>query len=145
MVDPAPSFRLIRPVQSGRRGSSARGIWPLIAAGFGLGAIATLTLTPRSASSMQDAAVLPGLTAESGPAGLIVTSVRDGSGAQQAGIAPGDLVTTLDGKPINRLRDAENYLTHDRNDIVRLSIVHDGQSRMVSLGRPGSHEWRTRS
>lgn len=81
---------------------------------------------------------LPGVTVENAVPpgrGLVVTSLRSGSEAAAAGIAVGDGVTAIDGRPIARLDQALGYLHKDRNRWIVLRIVHRGQARRVRLGR----------
>jgi len=65
--------------------------------------------------------------------GVVVTGVSDGSAAQHAGLQPGDVLTTLDGKPlrsVQELRNAEGLLP--LGSTVRLGMQRDGQARVVS-------------
>lgn len=81
-------------------------------------------------------AELPGFTAEDTAGRLVVTSVRDGSGAERAGIAPGDVVETLDGRPVRRLRDAAQVLTQrPRRAPVRIGLVHAAKYHDVMLSK----------
>jgi S1-C subfamily serine protease len=85
-------------------------------------------------------ALLPGLTVENAPpprTGLIVTSLRTGSEAAQTGIAVGDDIERLDGRPIDEIDDAIAYLRQDRNPAVLLRIEHGSQVRDVRLVRSG--------
>ncbi|MBT1687210.1 PDZ domain-containing protein [Dawidia soli] len=51
-----------------------------------------------------------------------VESVRPGSPAEAAGIAPGDRITTLDGAPVMSLRDLQNLLQQDTGSHTVLEI-----------------------
>jgi serine protease DegQ len=65
--------------------------------------------------------------------GVVVTSVSDGSAAAQAGLQPGDVLTSLDGKPLHsesELRNAEGLLPLGSR--VRLGVLRDGRAREVS-------------
>lgn len=65
--------------------------------------------------------------------GVVVTGVSDGSAAEHAGLQPGDVLTTLDGKPlrsVQELRNAEGLLP--LGSTVRLGVQRDGQARQVS-------------
>jgi serine protease DegQ len=65
--------------------------------------------------------------------GVVVTGVSAGSAAEQAGLQPGDVLTTLDGKPLRSvedLRNTEGLLPLGSS--VRLGVVRDGQSSLVT-------------
>jgi Do/DeqQ family serine protease len=65
--------------------------------------------------------------------GVVVTGVSSGSAAEQAGLQPGDVLTTLDGKPLRSvedLRNTEGLLPLGSS--VRLGVVRDGQSSVVT-------------
>jgi Do/DeqQ family serine protease len=65
--------------------------------------------------------------------GVVVTGVSDGSAAAQAGLRPGDVLTTLNGKPlrsVQELRNAEGLLP--LGSTVQLDVLRDGHSRAVS-------------
>lgn len=112
---------------------SRRGLLALLAMGGALGSLGIALRAPAAPESYS--AILPGFTAEDGPDGLVVTSVRDGGRAERAGIAPGDLIVALDGRAVRRLRDAAAYLKKDKNDHVRLGLIHAAQRRDVLVER----------
>jgi Do/DeqQ family serine protease len=65
--------------------------------------------------------------------GVVVTGVGDGSAAARAGLQPGDVLTSLDGKPlqsVQQLRNTEGLLP--LGSTLQLGIVRDGQPRQVS-------------
>lgn len=65
--------------------------------------------------------------------GVVVTGVSDGSAAASAGIEPGDVLTTLNGKTLRdseQLRNAEGLLPLGSR--VTLGLMRDGNSRDVS-------------
>lgn len=65
--------------------------------------------------------------------GVVVTGVSDGSAAEHAGLQPGDVLTTLDGKPLHsaqELRNAEGLLP--LGSTVQLGVLRDGHPRDVS-------------
>ncbi|MDE2156278.1 MAG: Do family serine endopeptidase [Xanthomonadaceae bacterium] len=83
----------------------------------------TQTITPRIAR-------LLGLKDSNGVA---VTGVNDGSAAARAGLQPGDVLTTLDGKPLRseqQLRNAEGLLP--LGSTVRLGVLRAGHVREIS-------------
>ncbi len=65
--------------------------------------------------------------------GVVVTGVGDGSAAARAGLQPGDVLTSLNGKPlqsVQQLRNTEGLLP--LGSTLQLGIVRDGQPRQVS-------------
>lgn len=65
--------------------------------------------------------------------GVVVTSVSGGSAAEHAGLQPGDVLTTLNGKPLHseqELRNAEGLLP--LGSTVQLGVLRDGQSHNIS-------------
>ncbi|OOG36887.1 Do family serine endopeptidase [Rhodanobacter sp. C05] len=65
--------------------------------------------------------------------GVVVTGVSAGSAAEDAGLQPGDVLTTLNGKPLHNeqeLRNAEGLLP--LGSTVQLGVLRDGQTRLVS-------------
>ncbi len=46
--------------------------------------------------------------------GLLVVSVASGGPAAQAGIRPGDLITSVNGRPVNGLQDVVHVLEQSR-------------------------------
>jgi serine protease DegQ len=65
--------------------------------------------------------------------GVVVTGVDAGSPAEQAGLQPGDVLTSIDGKPlrdVNDLHNAEGLLPV--GSTVKLDVLHDGKARDVS-------------
>jgi serine protease DegQ len=66
--------------------------------------------------------------------GLVVTSVGDDSAAEHAGLQAGDVLTTLNGKPLSsvqQLHNAEVLLPLDST--VQLGVLRGGQSHQVSV------------
>jgi Do/DeqQ family serine protease len=64
--------------------------------------------------------------------GVVVTGVRDGSAAEHAGLQPGDVLTTLNGKPlrdVQALHNAEGLLP--LGSTVRLGVLRDGKLREI--------------
>ncbi|MEO8779525.1 MAG: PDZ domain-containing protein, partial [Rhodanobacter sp.] len=65
--------------------------------------------------------------------GVVVTGVSDDSAAARAGLQPGDVLTSLDGKPltsVQQLRNTEGLLP--LGSTLQIGIVRDGQPRQVS-------------
>ncbi len=64
--------------------------------------------------------------------GVVVTGVSDDSAAARAGLQPGDVLTSLNGKPLSsvqQLRNTEGLLP--LGSTLQLGIVRDGQPRQV--------------
>ena len=66
--------------------------------------------------------------------GAIVADIEPGSAADRMGLRPGDMVLTLDGKPIENGRQFQVRLyRHFIGDVVTLGIVRDGQTLEVPV------------
>jgi serine protease Do len=66
--------------------------------------------------------------------GVIVADVRPGSMAAKAGLERGDLVTVLDGKPMENGRQLQVSLyRHMVGDVVTLEVVRDGRTMKVPV------------
>ena len=66
--------------------------------------------------------------------GVVVTGVSAGSAAEQAGLQPGDVLTTLNGKPlrsVQELRNAEGLLP--LGSTVQLGVLRAGQTRQLGV------------
>ncbi len=64
--------------------------------------------------------------------GVVIADVRPGSPAASAGLTPGDVVTALDGKPMENGRQFQVGLyRHAVNDIVALDILRDSGSSKI--------------
>ncbi len=64
--------------------------------------------------------------------GVVVTGVSDGSAAARAGLQPGDVLISLNGKPLNnvqQLRNTEGLMP--LGSTLQLGIVRDGQPRQI--------------
>lgn len=87
-------------VRRGDIGARAQTITPLMAAGLGL---------PRDH-------------------GVILSDVKPGGAAAFAGLRPGDLVLTLDGKPMENGRQFQvNLYRHYVGDVITLDILREGR------------------
>ena len=72
--------------------------------------------------------------------GVAVLTVVEGSGAEAAGIQPGDVILSADGEPIRSVEDLFQIL-RNRNpcDRLELEIVRSGEDRTITVeltGRP---------
>ncbi|MGC8915651.1 MAG: ATP-binding protein [Thermoanaerobaculum sp.] len=66
--------------------------------------------------------------------GLLVTQVQPKSGAARAGLARGDLIVAVDGKPMASLRDLDEALFKSR--VAMLSVIRSGARREVAYYAP---------
>lgn len=107
-----------------------RSLVALLAAGCIAGSAAVMWRGPPH--TRQPRTLLPGFTAEEAAGQLVVTSVRDGSGAARAGMAPGDVVETIEGQKVHRLQDAQFLARHPRQ-IVHVGLVHAAKHHDVTL------------
>lgn len=71
------------------------------------------------------------MPALAGQAGAYVGGVRPGSPGAAAGIAAGDLIVAVDGRPIEGAADLEQA-AHGRRRFV-LTVVREGQTRQVAV------------
>jgi S1-C subfamily serine protease len=85
--------------------------------------IATVTLTPGIQRQL-------GLDTAKG---AVVASVTPGSGAEQAGLAQGDVITRIDGKDVGNADDVTTAVSdHKPGDTINITIDRNGQSRTVT-------------
>jgi S1-C subfamily serine protease len=71
---------------------------------------------------------------ETGQAGALVEEVTPGTGADEAGLQPGDLVVSIDGVPVQSGGDlAAQIQTHQPGDSVDLEVVRDGTPSTISV------------
>ncbi len=88
-----------------------------------IGAV-TATLTPEEARRLDVRA----------SRGAIVARVFPGSPAQAAGLRPGDIITAIDGKPVDSRESFSTYTaTASPAQAVSLTILREGSSRSVQL------------
>jgi serine protease Do len=66
--------------------------------------------------------------------GAVIADVLPGSAAARVGLRPGDLVLTVDDKPIENGRQLQvNLYRHVVGDVVALEILRDGQTLNVTV------------
>ena len=97
----------------------------------------------RAASRPEATAAIPGITMEAAPARknkLVVTSIRSDGQAARQGVAVGDTIVAIDGKPIFTLDQARRYLQKDHAAAMQLRIVHARRARNVRLDRKGGQD-----
>ena len=88
-----------------------------------IGAV-TATLTPEEARRLDVRA----------SRGAIVARVFSGSPAQAAGLRPGDIITAIDGRPVDSRESFSTYTaTATPGQAINLTILREGSSRSVQL------------
>jgi putative serine protease PepD len=71
---------------------------------------------------------------ESDAAGVEVTDVRSGSPAEQAGLAVGDVVTSLDGRAITTAQELQSAVDARKpGDEITVGYVHNGTNRTATV------------
>ncbi len=77
---------------------------------------------------------LVGIMAKSTSSGLLVDSVTEGSGAQAAGIQPGDLIVKADGKVVKSV-DEMNEIRDEKKagDTMELTVIRNGEMLTVNV------------
>jgi diguanylate cyclase (GGDEF)-like protein len=79
-----------------------------------------------------------GFGVDEGPGGILVTSVDAGGAADRAGLAAGDVIVAVDGRPATKIADwdvAAAVFSSQREVVVE--VRRDGE-RVVVAGRPGA-------
>ena len=81
-------------------------------------------LTPQVAEEF-------GIDAE---AGVVVLNVVDGSGAEEAGLRPGDVLVSADGEPLGSVEDLfETLRDRDPGDRLELEVLRDGERQTIGV------------
>ncbi len=83
------------------------------------------TVAPQPCAGSSEAALL-GVVGCSADSGLRVTSVRSGSPAAQAGIAPGDIVISIEGRPVQSSHDIEAAIAANTSGTIKISYMIKG-------------------
>jgi serine protease Do len=65
-------------------------------------------------------------------AGLLVTSVTDGSAASRAGLKAGDIITSINGHSVRSRDDLVRELSDANNDEIAIGIVRDKKESTVT-------------
>lgn len=65
--------------------------------------------------------------------GLLITSVRDDSPAQKAGLRAGDVITEMDGSAIENVADLMQAINRKEEGEITLTVVRDKSPRNIRL------------
>lgn len=85
---------------------------------------------PRSVASGNEEAPLLGVAGYERSDGFFVVSVRALSAAAAAGIRPGDIVMSMDARPVQSSRDIEAAIATSQTGIVKVMYFRDGVLQM---------------
>lgn len=141
-----PTLAAIEPTQQNLGGGAAPGI------GFAIPSNTVKMIGDQLASQgkvTQSGRGALGIVAGSGydpsgrPVGVVIEKVQSGGGADKAGLKPGELITAINGKPIQSLADLGDALaTLKPGDQAQVKVLNQDGSRKtvtVTLGQlPGS-------
>jgi len=75
-------------------------------------------------------------------AGLLVTSVTDGSAASRAGLKAGDVITSINGRSVRSREDLIRQLSEANDDEITIGIVRDKKESTVTARIEGSRQPR---
>ncbi|MDI3530143.1 MAG: serine protease Do, partial [Thermoanaerobacter sp.] len=68
------------------------------------------------------------------PVGVYVVQVQPNSGAEKAGIQPGDVIIKVDGKDITSFEDLQGILNnHKVGDVIKVTIWRNGRTFTVTV------------
>lgn len=91
-------------------------------------------------SPQKEALLFPGFTVDELPRpkrGLVVTSLQSASEAQFDGIVVGDEILAIDNHSVGSLEEAEQILNQNRQASLSLRLLHNRDSRDVTLHQNG--------
>ena len=74
--------------------------------------------------------------------GVLVRTVQAGSPADKSDVQAGDVIVSIDGKPVGRTREVSQAVQTSRSGKVSIEVMRDGKKRMIEVvqatpGRPG--------
>src|SRR5215475_4097167 len=102
-------------------------------------AVACLFAAPAFSQGVLGVAVVDSQVA---PQGAFINTVQPGSAAAVAGLVPGDVITGVDGKPINGAGELVQIMAaHRPGDRLELQVAHYGSVASdvsVTLGAAGA-------
>ena len=88
--------------------------------------------SPGPARAQGEEQAFLGVRVQSTADGALIAEVIPGSGADDAGLQAGDLITAVDGEPVNRDHDLQEYiLAHQPGDTVTLTVERGGEAITV--------------
>jgi serine protease Do len=86
---------------------------------------------PRAALGVSGASVTPAIASQLGlevNEGVVVVEVQSDSGAEAAGIQPGDVITSVDGQDITGTSDLRDVIAeHEPDDTVTVTVDRQGE------------------
>ena len=86
---------------------------------------------------IETVALRPGVASQLGTrAGLLVVYVEPGTPAFEAGLQPGDVIQSIDGKPLTAFNRNSQLLRKENNKPLTLEIVRNKEKRTVKLAAP---------
>jgi S1-C subfamily serine protease len=66
--------------------------------------------------------------------GAVIESVQDGTGAQQAGLRPGDIIVEIDGEPLATMSElVAEVRRRQPGDVMALRVIRDGEPLDVEV------------
>ena len=68
------------------------------------------------------------------PQGLYITQVARESKAKAAGVAPGDVLISVDGMPVTQLDTLQTFMNTDQEQVV-LTLHREGETVSLTLGK----------
>ena len=107
----------------------------MLLVGLSTGSLGLVLLLKHHVHASLDtrAGSLPGLTVETAGRRLLVTSVRTGSAAELQGVAAGDAIATVAGRPFASSDALRSYLTHFPRRTIRIALLRHGGLRRIDL------------
>ncbi len=72
------------------------------------------------------------------PAGIIVTSVEQGSPAASAGITPGMRIIAVNGTRIHRITDLHSFINASGTTTLIMTIIMKGEARNITVFKPAN-------
>jgi membrane-associated protease RseP (regulator of RpoE activity) len=82
-----------------------------------------------------------GVTAVETPEGVRVAQIEPGSGAAQAGLRPGDVITHVEGRRVTTIQQlSERLLDFEPGDAVSVTVLRDGEREVLRVRLSGSAE-----
>ena len=97
--------------------------------GFAIPSPTALTIVRQLVEDGEAGHAFLGVTSEPAQGGVRITSVSDGTAAAEAGLAEGDLVTAVDGEPVETTGELVSELrSRMPGDVVTLTVERGGET-----------------